>query len=159
MATWQYEIMLLPSWTNDQRWTAINESVMPDDFDFASLWERYERKEALRASLSLLLPPGNSWAPEIQVWGEADGDRICVVSHEDTFNEIIIRFDVRNISYEFIRSVVDVAKKFDLVILTDKMQVLEPNYYGLLNTIKLSGAARFVRDPMAFLDTLEKGRS
>lgn len=155
MATWQYEIYLLPSWSTDEQWDdrAI---IMSDEFDATPLWKRYDRKEELLDSLSQILPAATSWTPEIAIWGSHDGDRIEVGGHGDALDEIIVRFDARNISNKFIRSIVDVAVAFGLVIMTDDMQIHNPDYQGLSNLLKTSEASRFVKDPAAFLKSLEK---
>jgi hypothetical protein len=159
MATWQYEIFLLPSWTTDQRWISPETYAVTEHFDFTSLWERYERRKALRASLAVLLPPAQSWTPEIQMWGSDDGDRIEIVGEGDAISEIVVRLDVRTISNKFVHGIVDIAKEYDLTILTNDNHFIMPDYNGILNAIKTSGAARFVKDPIAFLTAIEKERS
>jgi hypothetical protein len=93
------------------------------------------------------------------MWGSDDGDRIEIVGEGDAISEIVVRLDVRTISNKFVHGIVDIAKEYDLTILTNDNHFIMPDYNGILNAIKTSGAARFVKDPIAFLTAIEKERS
>ena len=70
--------------------------LRPDDTPFLP---------ANRARLSALLPARRPWAPELEMWGEEDGNRIDVWTAPRTEGaEALLRIDMRNYDSAWLRA-------------------------------------------------------
>jgi hypothetical protein len=102
------------------------------------------------------LPLAQSWSPEIETWGEEEGNRIDITTSDEGLEEVRVRFDARNIDRGFVSQVVSLAIAADCVVVTEAMDVIPPLVAELEAAIRDSDARRFVRDPKEFLDGLEE---
>lgn len=161
MATWQYDIDLIPRAVVDESPEIVLALMAKseEDIDSAAWWKHLDDEQTFIEALSKLLPAAESWCDSIQMWGTYEGDRIEVSRENDRIELVHARIDVGQISEDFIRGIVDIAKRFDLLIFTEETRMIEPDYHGLLRSIKSSNAARFVKDPKRFLSDLDKQRS
>jgi hypothetical protein len=72
--------------------------------------------------------------------------------------DIFIRVDVRSLSQVFLVNLLELARKNDWLLRTQDERVFRPSLSRLLAAIHKSDAFRFVEDPRAFLDALERAR-
>jgi hypothetical protein len=159
MATWQYDIHFIPRGIVDEQPDLARALVASEELDTSPWWIHYDHVQGLVEALSTLLPATVSWSDSIQMWGTYDGDRIEVSWSGVRIEDVHVRFDVRQLAESFMQGIVEVAKEFKLLILTENMHVIEPNYQGLLTSVRASSAAQFVKDPTAFLSGLDRRRS
>jgi hypothetical protein len=108
-----------------------------------------------RERLARVLPVAESWSPGIEAWGTETGDRIHVSTFDSGPQELRARFDLRQwrpTLYErFVAFVRDIGGR--LVTAADGIEVaLTPDAF--MQSLGGSPAARFVRDPEAFLRAL-----
>lgn len=155
MATWQYDIHLLPSTYALEHRASIIASSESDLIDTSPAWVSYDRAKSLIDEISRVLPAASSWSSSIRVWGIEDSDRFEIVWSAGNIDDVLARIDVRKLSKQFLQSIVDLAKRHDLVLLTTNKSIIEPDLGVLLEAIKSSDAYRFVMDPTGFLERLE----
>jgi len=111
-----------------------------------------------RADFARLLPPLKSWSQNLEQWGHEDGNRIDVTWDNETISDVFIRVDVRNLSQVFLVGLLDLARKNAWLLRAQDGRVLRPSLTKLLSAIYKSDTFRFVDDPRAFLEALEKAR-
>lgn len=158
MATWQFDIHALPSAAVASFYRSTPLTIPRADFDSQEWWKGAATPANLRADLLKLLPQLKSWSSDIEQWGHEDGNRIDVRRENGTIADIFIRVDVRNLSHVFLVNLLELARRNDWLLRTQDERVLRPSLTRLMSAIHKSDAFRFVEDPRAFLDALEKAR-
>ena len=133
MATWQYDITMIPSRSIDL--------------------------ETFKKEVSCIVPPTSSWSDSILIWGEIDGDRIDMFVDAET-HEISVRFDMRQPNADFFRNILSLAVKYGCEIRNDKDEVLMTTSDEVASDMMDSDAFRFVANPHEFISGVktEKGR-
>jgi len=154
MATWQYDIHLVPR--GAVKAADPGSSNLYDEDLAAEEWQRYGDTKELLARLAGLLPPLKSWHESISMWGAEDGNRIDVSFEGSNIDGIMVRIDVRRISLPFIESLIEIALEGELMLVLDGGAVVAPEASILLCAVRRSNAFRFVQDPVMFLEALAK---
>jgi len=96
----------------------------------------------------------NQQDPEVAVWGEANGNRIGIISESGQIISVFIRIDLRQPVRGFLMNLIRLARKYDCLFVTTNMRVLEPTLSNLMKAMQESDAYRFVDAPENFLDSL-----
>ena len=90
MAAWQFDVHLIPK----ERLTALVGvhpiSISPELLDETRWWEGEGEADLLDGDLATFLCKTKSWSPEIDIWGEEDGNRIDVVYENDEVVEVLV---------------------------------------------------------------------
>lgn len=154
MATWQFDVHLLPVQEVLRRYQAIPVVISRQDFDLGDWWTRSPVPSEFEAEISKLLPHLRSWTEKLRQWGFDDGDRIGTWWDSGSISDVHLRFDVRNLSLLFITNVMGIARRYDCLVRTQEGHVFQPSTRRLLSAIRASDAFNFVQDPHAFLDDL-----
>lgn len=128
------------------------------DLDSQEWWKDVAAPTNLRTDLATLLPPLKSWNSNLEQWGHEDGNRIDVMWDNGAITDIFIRVDVRNLSHVFLVNLLELVRKNDWLLRSQDERVFRPSLTKLLTAIHKSHAFRFVEDPRAFLEELEKAR-
>ena len=159
MATWQFDIFLIPraSVTMDTGHLRLTGLELDREFLINLATVDIPRESLLE--LIEGMPDIKSWDKESKIWGDMEGDRVDVLMASDKIKEIFVRIDVRIISLIFLSKIIKIARTNSLVLLTSADQILEPSVKLLMNAIKRSGAFRFVLDPQDFLRKLNQSSS
>jgi hypothetical protein len=158
MATWQFDVHLLPRAEIITRYRAVPILISKAELDRGDWWKSVSTMECLESDLSRLLPRLDTWSDQIERWGSEDGNRIEVIREGDTICDVWLRFDVRGSSYAYLSCVVQVARRHDCMLRTEDGKVLRPSVSRLLTEIQGSSAFRFVENPALFLKALEAAR-
>lgn len=154
MAVWQFNIALLP-----QSWISSGGNAEhlfgPEGFDPALAWHRYNHAQ-LEAVLSRALSSGKSWHTDLTLWGNVETDHIQLWRTKGNVKSIQVRFDLRKPNMALFRTVVEIARELDLVILVlETMRVVPLEIQRLLRAAAESEAAHFSIDPASFLLQVE----
>ena len=152
MATWQFDIHLLPKAGALKH--AQGDHIRIDEVDSEEWW-RGTDKSALRIDLSELLSSAPSWHDDIERWGTEDGDRIELMSDGLLIVDVFIRIDVREISYKFLVQLLEFFRRNSLLLIAEGGAILEPRISDLIAAIRWSTSFRFVSNPTEFLQRLE----
>lgn len=154
MATWQFDFFL----------ASEPESAGRDGFrQIATHGEDREtlidlRKTSLAIDdlneITSRLEPLTTWYGDLRQWGSEVGNRIDVLVDGQYVREIFVRVDVRNVDHEFLNSILNLARKHSLVIVTESGKILGALRASLLRAIEASPAFRFVADPVEFLRSI-----
>src|SRR5262245_50863218 len=110
-----------------------------------------------RDRLAAMLPPLKSWSDRLEQWGTEDGDRIDVWS-DGRECEVFVRFDMRAPKAELYRGFPAVVQASGCVLASQREERVEPTVSVLVGALRRAAAARFVADPIAFLEELERQR-
>jgi hypothetical protein len=161
MATWQFDIDLLP---RKQLLTLFGDvpSILNEGLlDTAAKWREQRLPTDCESRISKILPEDRSWSPQIRMWGEENGNRISLV-YDDAGNRdaISVRIDVRNPNTQFFEDIVEFANSIDAVFLViEDFQILDPGVDSLVMRMNQSNAYRFVEDPNEFLESIRTGKT
>lgn len=158
MATWQFDLHALPSGAVARIYPSTPLMIPRADMDSQVWWKGVATPVNLRTDLAKLLPPLKSWNSNLEQWGHEDGNRVDVMWDSGAIADVFVRVDVRNLSHVFLVKLLELARKNDWLLRTQDERVFRPSLTRLLSAIHKSDAFRFVEDPRAFLDALEKAR-
>jgi hypothetical protein len=133
MATWQADFELRP-----------DDAPLPPDY---------------RARLTTLLPVGRAWAPELEMWGEEDGDRIDVWPRVGTEGgEVLLRIDMRRFDPAWAARAFSTLRALGREfwpVWNDTAPIRDPDELEL--ALRGSPAFRFAEDPEEFLRRVSLG--
>ena len=124
-------------------------------------------------TLSKVLPRRKSWSNDIIQFGNLDSTCVEISLYDNDDDEISVRIDLRNCSRKEIESILEFATKNNLVIAVntrkfdpsrDADRILDPIYEfysptkdNIRTIIESSAAFRFCKNPVEFLENLQKG--
>ncbi len=104
--------------------------------------------DALTAKVTASLPVLSSPAAALLLWGAADGDRIDFWSNHSP-TQLLVRFDLRAPAEHFRRLVLELAREFELRLVTGDDEELPPSAEALEASLRDSAAQQFVLHPPA----------
>jgi hypothetical protein len=143
MASWQFDVAV-------SRRGAPHPTITDDGYQLEPLPELL----IARAKKYLAAHLGQAWEmlPGWLVFGQEDGNRFDVVEEEDGFGSISARIDARVPSNIFLLKVSELAQTISCVLYVPEGEIyIEPARSELEQALSKSSAAKFVRDPNAFL--------
>lgn len=158
MAAWQVDSHLLPTSAILRRYGVVPINISSDDFNSTTWWNTNIDIESLATELSAIMPRLHSWSPNLQMWGEEDGNRVDLALKGGSIAEIFVRIDVRAVSISFLTGVIKLARKADLKFRMSNGRVLSPALRQLMEAIRGSPAFRYVEDPAGYLSMLEQAK-
>lgn len=160
MAAWHFKFSLVPSggvrrYHRDvdsvlvEYCSSVSQGAMLNEAESEvgiNYWDGFDIR-SVGNELARSFPPRASWSADAVMLGYDDGDRI-----EVWVDDLVCQIDVRNFSLESVRSIVEVAEKFDcLLVLHGEGRVIEPRLDVLLSEIEISAAYEFCLDPKKFM--------
>jgi hypothetical protein len=145
MAVWQVDFAIVPRRALAAKPRVAIPQVLDTD------WWSAERLPAGYAhQLGAVAPPGSSWTPELQTWGEMDGNRIDVWLEKGKATRMTARVDVRRLDARFGAMLLQFAKVADAVLVRGDGLVVEPQVGAFGAALRSSEAWRYASDPAAF---------
>ena len=128
MAVWQLDLDLVPT-------TVLNgDDVMRE--------------------LSSFLPKTASWSESVLIWGDIDGNCVQLID-DGSPPELLLRFDLRIPSVQFIRDLVSFANRMHYQFVKSDGMAIPSTVSDIGAVIATSDAFRFVSSPREFLDSLK----
>jgi hypothetical protein len=103
------------------------------------------------------LPIGQSWSPEIELWGSVDSDRIDVVRSAGTVPEVFCRFDLREWKPDLYRRFLECMLGIRGRLNTADGEAVALDREAFEDALRSSAAARFAANPEQFLRDLSSG--
>src|SRR3990167_2345883 len=154
MATYQFVIELIPrAWVDDEK-NKIESLYYNDFYDLSVAWKNYKLTENIEVLISQILPKGESWNKDIQMWGKEEFSDIQLRVEDGNIDSIKIRLDLRVAVEDLKMKIIDLAKQLDCCLLIpSSMVVLKPKIDALNKAILNSSTARFIDDPEKFLSS------
>jgi hypothetical protein len=147
MADWQVEFAIVPrralagsprrtlAEVMDANWWATG--ALPADY-------------ASKLTAIALSAPSTS-APEVQTWGEAEGNRVDVRFENGRVSRVTARVDVRKLDARFGAMLLQFARVADAVLIRRDGLVIEPMAGAFGAALKTSEAWRYANDTGAFM--------
>lgn len=151
MAAWQYEIALIPQRAVVDKYGHVSSRVEASEIDSADWWERWQPPPGYERRLASLLDMGESWHPDLKMWGREEGDRVQVWTENGRVVGIQARVDARKSYSQFTERLAEFARQCDCLLITPEGRVMEPLADVLLEEVRRSDAREFAIDPRAYL--------
>lgn len=151
MATWQYDLQLIPRSVLVGVFGSVPNQLDSDTFNDTDWWSEHACPD-YEAALGSLLKESESWSAGMRNWGDDDGNFISVFLEDSQIAEIGVRFDVRALDPDFVEGVCNFSKQCDCLFFTEDLKLIEPDPSLLLDEIGHSDAFAFVSDPVGFLN-------
>jgi hypothetical protein len=158
MATWQYDLYMIPRSGTERVATQASVSSDESGFDVAECWRGTPLPGDIHSRLTHTLGPVDASEEGLQRWGAMDGNRVDICFESGEPSEVLIRIDLRTSCLEFVDAIRRIASDADCVLVKPDGTILEPTKSAMAAAITGSAAAHFVRDPRGFLRDLADGR-
>lgn len=155
MAVWQYDLHLIPR----ERLIAFLQggNARLDETTFDSVEWRGGVRRDLRRRFTEVFREGPRIEGQLLTWGTDDGNRVDVLLGEDgSARECFVRVDVRQLSATPLWQILELAREWDCLVVTERLDVLEPAAATVAEDLAQSRAARYVRDPHGYLTQLRE---
>ena len=153
MATWQYDLHLIPRAKLIELFSTLPNRLDRDTFDQIEWWENEGRTiQDAELRLGTFLRPRSSWTERIKYWGKDDGDCVSVFVEGNRIAEIGVRINIQKLDSDFVENVCKFSKLYQCLLLTEQLRLIEPDRDSLLEEIANSDASAFVLDPTAYLN-------
>jgi hypothetical protein len=157
MATWQFDLHLLPRSKIIEEYSCIPEQLSAEDFSAVDWWAGTALLADYESILESFLPKYASWNKNSSTWGDEDSDLIEIFFENNSPVEIFVRIDARKLGIGLLEKVSHFAKLSDcLFFLSGNRKLIEPDPLALYQEIEGSNAYKFVMNPRGFLDELGK---
>jgi hypothetical protein len=147
MATWQFDVYLVPRSKLETVLGEIPERISPAQFDSTTWWDDAALPPGYTQLLSSFLSEQRSWSTELRTWGAEDGNRIDVGYTGTALSDVRVRFDLRHVDIGFVEAVVRLAQKADCWLVTEELEAIPPLTEKLFTEVMNSSARRFTVDP------------
>ena len=145
MAVWQVEFAIVPRRALAAQPRVALPQVMDTDW-----WSTVRLPSGYAQQLAAIAPLGTSLAPELQTWGEADGNRVDVWSENGKATRIAARVDVRRLDTRFGAMLLQFARIADAVLVRRDGVVVEPLVGAFGAALRSSAAWQYATDPAAY---------
>jgi hypothetical protein len=158
MAIWQFKFSLVPQ----DGVAHVHGYVLPvlleykastdgpslvEDGSFPNYWRDETKVATLLAEISSALPEFKSWADDARMFGEPEGNKV-----EVWIDEVTCFVDMRNISAQFVQTIVAFAMKFGCYLaIHGSGALVAPDVALLAGHMETSDAWKFCRAPEEFL--------
>jgi hypothetical protein len=153
MATWQFNLRVIPRTDLERHIGTTPVRVGFEDLDNLNAAFPVSL-EWISGRIGDLLPPTQSWSPDLVQFGAEEGTRADVWVDHDRIDSILVRIDARELNSAFLIRLADLGREGDFIFVSETGEVLPPNARRFFNALAKSNAARFVDDPEGFLATL-----
>jgi hypothetical protein len=132
----------------------IPNSLDRETFDESDWWEDQLMCKDYQSIISSFLEEGVSWSKSLRLWGDLEKDCVSILMDNHRIVEVEIRIDVRRVNTSYVENICHFAKLCDCMLLTEDLNLIEPDGELLLRQIVHSKASKFVSDPVSFLHGL-----
>jgi hypothetical protein len=157
VATWQYRAWVVPADRAASGSETAREILDEEDPD---VWEGVAPGWGKILADALDLAPSRiAWSPKTLAWGTSDGSNVSECTEDGIVREVGCNIDVRALDTAQIDRFSRALKSIGAMLVDAQGNAVEADTLELLAAIHRSAAFRFVEDPRAFLDELEKRRS
>lgn len=122
----------------------------------AALWagaSAQEWAQRLKAAFGESAP---YWDPAGLRWGDYDKHCLEFSTEDGAIEQFKLRIDLRSNDIALVERLLAFARENDLLLLTGGGKPVEPELSHVGAELRDSAAARFVKDPVAFLESLRK---
>ncbi|HEY4133371.1 MAG TPA: hypothetical protein VGM50_22320 [Gemmatimonadaceae bacterium] len=146
MASWQVEFAIVPrrALANTPR-VALTRLMETDWWSSERLPSGHERH------LSAIAPSRATSSSDVQMWGEADGNRVDIWLDTGKPIRMTARVDVRRLDATFGAKLLQFARTADAVLIRSDGFVIEPTVGAFGAALRTSEAWKFAVDPAAFI--------
>lgn len=157
MATWQFDLHLLPRSKIIERYSKAPAQLGDEEFTAMDWWSGVALPVGYDSVLESFLPKYTSWSKDASTWGDENSDLIEIFFENNAPVEIFVRIDARKLDISFLKKVSHFAKVCDcLLLLGESRKLIEPDPLSLNYEIKKSNAYKFAMNSRGFLDELSK---
>jgi hypothetical protein len=146
MAGWQVEFYLIP-----RRALATPIALTPTVLRDTDWWATNSFPPDYRTRLAGIVANARPSSPNVESWGDDDGNRVDVWSAGGRVSRVMVRVDVRRLDSKFGAALIVFARTGDAVLVRADGLVVEPTISAYAGALRSSAAWRFASDPAAFL--------
>lgn len=153
MAAWQVGFAIVPR----KAWAACVPPPGTPIWDgTAALWAGASAKDWAQRLKAVFGESAPYWDQAGLMWG--DDDRHCLEFSTDdgAVEQLQLRIDLRSTDVAFVERLLTFVRENGLLLLTGEGEAIEPELADVGAAARRSSAARFVKEPIAFLESLTK---
>jgi len=157
MATWQYDMHLIPKRALVERFGVLPSHLPRKEWESSEWWLLHPPPDEFESLIAKRLAPAEPWATDVSIWGPVDETCVHAVFEVQGLVELMVRVDLRTADSSLLTWVCSIAKRLKSVFRTAEGELLLPTKAVLADRMLRSPAARFLRDPHALLSGMGSG--
>lgn len=162
MAVWQFKFTLAPTEGIvkahrkvpdflPQFAAVVPDTVLNDEMVWPNYWDGVDQSR-IHSFAKSVLPIADSWSPEATMYGNSKTDDIQIWG-----DSVDVRLDCSNLNIRLLESLLVIANDCGCcIVLCDGGRVIPPVFEQVIDALKASSACRFVKDPKAFLASIDR---
>jgi hypothetical protein len=155
VAVWQVTIDFIPLQWAEENGFKTEELYDEDSFDPTRSWIGQQPRDNFEKVFDAILPRAESWSKDLTLWGDTKTNDISVWRDDANVSSIDFRLDLRENDVSLMNSLVNSAISLNCVLfIPGQRVVIKPNIFELKKYILKSSAAKYVKDPEAFLNNV-----
>lgn len=154
MAIWHFRIGFVPRVSVLKRYETIPISISEQEIANHEFWAGFEHQVEFESCLLNVGIECASWSNERRCWGEENGSQLVVIYSDGRIEWVSAKIDVRSVSQDFLSKTIELAMKFDLLLLANETYLFEPELGRMLTHLRSSTAARYLEDPEKTLKSI-----
>jgi hypothetical protein len=90
---------------------------------------------------------------------ELDNDvSMCINFEKEEITELSFRADLREPNLKFLNGMLELAKKYEMMLMDRKGNLFNPEFNEIKDFIKVSNTFKFIENPEKFIDDLHNGK-
>ncbi|KIA94534.1 hypothetical protein OA88_22120 [Flavobacterium sp. JRM] len=90
---------------------------------------------------------------------ELDNDASMSINYKnENITEVSFRADLREPNLKFLNGMLELAKKYEMMLMDRKGNLLNPEFNEIKDFIKVSNTFKFIENPEKFIDDLHNGK-
>lgn len=151
MAIWQVDFHIVPRRALATAPRPLTPAVL-DDTDW---WMSARFPVDYATRLAAVARAAPSWSPDLEIWGDEDGNRVDVWSIGGHVRSAVARVDVRRLDSKFGAALILLVRAADAVLVRRDGAVIEPTINAYAGALRGSAAWRHANDPATFLAAAE----
>ena len=144
MAIWQFDAHLLPRTRVVEVFESMPSSISLSEIEREDWFGELQLSPDIEQQIKTMLPEIRSWSKDKRIWGEEDGHRIDILYGDDKVVSILVRISAQDQPIQFISKLANLCAEFDLVLVTEANDVLQPDALLIERAFTNSPARAFV---------------
>jgi hypothetical protein len=145
MAVWQVDFAIVPRRALAKNPRALVSGILDTDW-----WSAERLPTGYSQQLTSIVPAGSPSTPELQSWGQVDGNRIDVWFENGRATRMTARVDCRRLDAKFGAMLLQFARVADAVLVRADGLVVEPQVGAFGAALRSSPAWKYVTDPSTY---------
>lgn len=154
MAVWQFHVKIIPQRTATTHGLFSGGALTDAQRENIEWWGDSQLDPGALLRLRNVLPPGQTWTEELDVFGELESTCVTIFREGERPRDVNARIDLRVHSGKPALAVLNFARSLECLLVTEGNTIFKPEPADFVSRITVSSAYSFMKEPLGFLSDL-----